>query len=1780
MTHSKDNRVTGSGLHNSAAGQAMLIVIAILAILVLLPVVVVTAASQGTSTVASGQDANLYAMQAAEAGVAQFRALLSADPGLVSDYTQGHGANTKGINVTSAITSTTPNLYNYRTGNGPTETPTPKSSSLCSNNFVTMSPDKFSKSGAIRTANWVTVTNTTAPACEHFSIQVVAASTTTSTTNNNCALQNTQTPTVTIVSTGIAGMPYSSKWTEKAVSVTIDNPGYKSTTTPSCAMETNYNLTNAAHSTLNSWLGTAGSIANEAQGLLSAFGISLNSYIPMFGTISSALNSPTERAMLLNMLCDHYAGQKWTLGPINSSMWGNGPPPFCPVDPAGGGWAWTGAFPDPSALLGDLVTGNYSNIGSSVSNVFYSWRTTYNGPVYSNDPLYSCTGPEHGPAYVNFVSAALNIVQGNWGTLIIDAILGVMFTALSDMFTPEQAQFNGPVVAGVSTISGNNFKTYTPPGLGAAENAVQSVLSNYIGSTYAGDLTTVLNYALGQPTCLDATGNGNGSSYGPGQNSNGAQYNSTTNVSPTPIRLPQASSEILTLAVKGQGQAPTNAGGHPTSMYGCLYQGQTVIKFHQNGTMQVWSPDSTTTANDGTSLNTVPDGGSVSDSASSNGCPANGGIAGIPPVIYVENLNTGGTVEPPVNWTDNACDAANNPNNGKCQSEPDGDTDGGRAEPAITWTDGACDAANNPSSYKGSPTGCNKEPDGDEAAEPKTNWNDNTCDAAGNPSGKCQSAPDGDEQQIYVGEPPVNWSDNACDAAGNPGAYPFGTCGLEGAADDTGIGNSDVVDSYTWTENACDAAGNPNNGQCNTNEGPNSQDGDEHQIYVENNGVNWDDNACDASGNGNWNCGLEGAADKTNTGNSDAQEASITWNDSACDAAGSSGGPCWWNTEGPNSQDGDESYGENSSNQNDGTADWADGNDSEGCGFFGPYDCADWAGEDPDASNEPGPDGGYSENAPINWNDNTCDASGNGNWNCGLEGVADGSGIDNSDVVDSYTWNDNACDAAGNPNNGQCNTNEGPNSQDGDEHSTYVDELAITWTDGACDVANNPSSYKGSSTGCQSEPDSDNAEPVHQWSDNTCDAAGNPNNGTCKPDPGDGDSVVTPPVNWDDNACDAANNPTSSNGSPTGCNTNEPGSDGVPSSGGSCMPFPNPPFTNLNYGLGTSQNNPIQGQNCANGNAIVQGNLSGKLTIEAQNDVIITNSIYYYGPNCPGQSTAAPSSTCTNFTDLGLVAQGNVDVNHPLNSGVQELNTILSDISTVCSVFGDITGVITDIVNVFGGNGGSNSTLSGLGNLFNLCGSVTNAIQMVVTYEVGMINNDCVGNPSWYSSSGNLINSSAAYNPCSALPAPPYGSTANDSDDTTRPQSQTPFPDPSEPTYIQIDFPDMIRDIGDSVADIVADTASICQGEDCTVSYNWNDGTQPDSGDGDAPGNSDCEATLDSCWGDPAEDGLQIIADAGVDAAGDLLCGDSNPEGSCTQTVPGTDWLSDGGGKNGSLESDNPNCNAGGFSNCLSDGDGDGITLPNPANMQGAFDIFTDWINSNNPVTIAGFTLFTGLDWLMDYLSPDTNFPAFYGMGSHGGQPAVINAAIVAVGPNTGDGSNGTQSIVPMMGPLNCPKWNINCGEFKVNNSSSGYTMGTLHVNGSVTEYYRGKTESYCSSLGNLMSNISSPAPFLNCVMISGYALDLTYAPITSPFLFTTHNYQVTNSFVTQAKTSTPSVNSRVTLPMQIVSPATTTTTHHSPPPTTTHHSPTTTTHHCAIVNGHPICCIGPRCYP
>ncbi len=1648
MTHSKDNRVTGSGLHNSAAGQAMLIVIAILAILVLLPVVVVTAASQGTSTVASGQDANLYAMQAAEAGVAQFRALLSADPGLVSDYTQGHGANTKGINVTSAITSTTPNLYNYRTGNGPTETPTPKSSSLCSNNFVTMSPDKFSKSGAIRTANWVTVTNTTAPACEHFSIQVVAASTTTSTTNNNCALQNTQTPTVTIVSTGIAGMPYSSKWTEKAVSVTIDNPGYKSTTTPSCAMETNYNLTNAAHSTLNSWLGTAGSIANEAQGLLSAFGISLNSYIPMFGTISSALNSPTERAMLLNMLCDHYAGQKWTLGPINSSMWGNGPPPFCPVDPAGGGWAWTGAFPDPSALLGDLVTGNYSNIGSSVSNVFYSWRTTYNGPVYSNDPLYSCTGPEHGPAYVNFVSAALNIVQGNWGTLIIDAILGVMFTALSDMFTPEQAQFNGPVVAGVSTISGNNFKTYTPPGLGAAENAVQSVLSNYIGSTYAGDLTTVLNYALGQPTCLDATGNGNGSSYGPGQNSNGAQYNSTTNVSPTPIRLPQASSEILTLAVKGQGQAPTNAGGHPTSMYGCLYQGQTVIKFHQNGTMQVWSPDSTTTANDGTSLNTVPDGGSVSDSASSNGCPANGGIAGIPPVIYVENLNTGGTVEPPVNWTDNACDAANNPNNGKCQSEPDGDTDGGRAEPAITWTDGACDAANNPSSYKGSPTGCNKEPDGDEAAEPKTNWNDNTCDAAGNPSGKCQSAPDGDEQQIYVGEPPVNWSDNACDAAGNPGAYPFGTCGLEGAADDTGIGNSDVVDSYTWTDNACDAANNPNNGQC-----PTEPDGDEHPIYVENTGVNWDDNACDASGNGNWNCGLEGAADKTNTGNSDAHEASTT-------------------------------------------------------------------------------------------------------------------------------WDDNACDAANNPNNGQCNTNEGPNSQDGDEHSTYVDELAITWTDGACDVANNPSSYKGSSTGCQSEPDSDNAEPVHQWSDNTCDAAGNPNNGTCKPDPGDGDSVVTPPVNWDDNACDAANNPTSSNGSPTGCNTNEPGSDGVPSSGGSCMPFPNPPFTNLNYGLGTSQNNPIQGQNCANGNAIVQGNLSGKLTIEAQNDVIITNSIYYYGPNCPGQSTAAPSSTCTNFTDLGLVAQGNVDVNHPLNSGVQELNTILSDISTVCSVFGDITGVITDIVNVFGGNGGSNSTLSGLGNLFNLCGSVTNAIQMVVTYEVGMINNDCVGNPSWYSSSGNLINSSAAYNPCSALPAPPYGSTANDSDDTTRPQSQTPFPDPSEPTYIQIDFPDMIRDIGDSVADIVADTASICQGEDCTVSYNWNDGTQPDSGDGDAPGNSDCEATLDSCWGDPAEDGLQIIADAGVDAAGDLLCGDSNPEGSCTQTVPGTDWLSDGGGKNGSLESDNPNCNAGGFSNCLSDGDGDGITLPNPANMQGAFDIFTDWINSNNPVTIAGFTLFTGLDWLMDYLSPDTNFPAFYGMGSHGGQPAVINAAIVAVGPNTGDGSNGTQSIVPMMGPLNCPKWNINCGEFKVNNSSSGYTMGTLHVNGSVTEYYRGKTESYCSSLGNLMSNISSPAPFLNCVMISGYALDLTYAPITSPFLFTTHNYQVTNSFVTQAKTSTPSVNSRVTLPMQIVSPATTTTTHHSPPPTTTHHSPTTTTHHCAIVNGHPICCIGPRCYP
>ena len=418
----------------------------------------------------------------------------------------------------------------------------------------------------------------------------------------------------------------------------------------------------------------------------------------------------------------------------------------------------------------------------------------------------------------------------------------------------------------------------------------------------------------------------------------------------------------------------------------------------------------------------------------------------------------------PYTWTDHACDLAGNPGGHGCGSEP---YDGDGVEPSPNYTDNACDAAGNPAGwcYTDTDALADATSTGNSDAYDPFNWSDNACDLAGNPGGHgCSGEPDGDE----TAEPSPVYSDNACDAAGNPGGWCY--TDTDALADATNTGNSDTYDPVNWTDNACDAAGNPgghgcvgglNDGDENTSwvdniNGSDGQewcegswwchggdpDGDGGWKTQENSGINWDDNACDAAGNPlNWSCdtNTDAAADGSGIDNSDVVD-SYTWTDHACDLAGNPGG--------------------------------------HGCGSE-PYD------------------GDGVEPSPT-YSDNACDAAGNplGWCDTDTDAAADGSGIGNSDVVDSYTWSDNACDLAGNPGGHGCS-----GEPDGDETA----EPSLVYSDNACDAAGNPLGWCDTDTDAVADAantgNSDAYEPPVNWSDNACDLAGNPGGHGCSGEP-------------------------------------------------------------------------------------------------------------------------------------------------------------------------------------------------------------------------------------------------------------------------------------------------------------------------------------------------------------------------------------------------------------------------------------------------------------------------------------------------------------------------------------------------------------------------------------------------------------------------------------------------------------------------------------------------------
>ncbi|MHB8263602.1 MAG: hypothetical protein ACYDGY_07630 [Acidimicrobiales bacterium] len=512
---------------------------------------------------------------------------------------------------------------------------------------------------------------------------------------------------------------------------------------------------------------------------------------------------------------------------------------------------------------------------------------------------------------------------------------------------------------------------------------------------------------------------------------------------------------------------------------------------------------------------------------------------------------------------------------------------------------------------------------------------------------------------------------------------------------------------------------------------------------------------------------------------------------------------------------------------------------------------------------------------------------------------------------------------------------------------------------------------------------------------------------------------------------------------PDSVGVNNTGRDGCPSNGGTaalpangvvyvqnlqsggCQPFPNPPFTGLNYGYGTSQSNPIQqsgghssSNTCNLGNAIVQGTLNGRLTIAAQNNVVITNSIYYAGANCPGTgSTAPPGPQCTSL--LGLTAQGNVEINHPQNQNLNTVSTILNYISDVCTVIDVIAGILA-ITGV---------GIPGAVALATACLEITFAANLFLLYVIGRNATDCPV---------------SGYNSCSN-----YGTSGNPADDdTTNPNVL--FPDPGEASWWAFDEPwDMFIDFLDGTVDLVVCGECVIQVQipyPCSVnnwgfSINW------------------CHFTL-TLWNEAW-----------------------------------SDWLTG--------ESDNSQMNGGTwnfFSLFSSDGDPDNICIPNLGNIPGTIDALWDWV-MNGAWGEPGCSGFLGLmayspnspswwiDEAIDWLTPDTNFPSFYGSS---GDQAVINADILTVGgqnPTTGQYPSVTTGSPTTV----CPSWNQNCGMFKLNNSQAGMALGQIYVNGAVTEYYGGRLTGQCQSLANLFNTVSSTLPFMNCISNSGYYVDLTY---------------------------------------------------------------------------------------
>ncbi len=493
-------------------------------------------------------------------------------------------------------------------------------------------------------------------------------------------------------------------------------------------------------------------------------------------------------------------------------------------------------------------------------------------------------------------------------------------------------------------------------------------------------------------------------------------------------------------------------------------------------------------------------------------------------------------------------------------------------------------------------------------------------------------------------------------------------------------------------------------------------------------------------------------------------------------------------------------------------------------------------------------------------------------------------------------------------------------------------------------------------------------------------------------------------------------NSTLLDGCPTSGGTAKIPSDGVVYDAnvtqGGCQSFPNPPFSALNYGYGTNQSTPIQsfpwpptqiqgspgfvGMNhaCTDGDIMVQGTLQGQLTIAAQDNVVITNSIYYAGPGCPGAGSAqAPTGTCQ--TMLGLTAQGDVEINHPQNQGYNNAQHVLAQLSGYCNIILGILGILSYI---------------GIGLPFAaffavVCGLLIPVAQQYLLETVGANANDCPN---------------SGFNSCS---------TYNNDDDTSNPNVL--YPDNNEPLFRYIDHPgDLLNDLFDGTIDVVS-----C-GE-CTVVWNgcanwWGHGW---------------------CWS------ITIWCECWTDVTG---------------------------------ESDNPNMNGGtwNFGSLWGpDGDNDEVCIPDPfASFSGALDAIWDWVWNGSRCGGPGDPNWF-LDRAVDSLSPDTNFPAFYGLS---GQQAVVNADILTVGAQ--NPSTGAYPSVTAGSPAAvCPTYNQDCGMFMTDNPDTGFSMGTLTLNGSVTEYYGGQLTGECQSLANLANTISSTLPFLNCLSNSGYFVHMNF---------------------------------------------------------------------------------------